>query len=316
MHLPPLTRPLLLFVAAGLSILSPSCHAAGEANKAKPPGITDPAHAIPFGFPFTLGHWNIRWFPGGHPTKSTPKTTQTQQKGVLEVLKQEKPDLLFACEIRNLAALEDLKTDYPWIACTDIPRTEEEDPSLPQQGLAFLSRFAWKEIWNLDFSAIPETPDKPSRGILAASFETPSGRKLTVYGVHLKSNRGDAASNHLRRRKALDHLQNDWKERGLDPARDEIVILGDFNTSPDDPAFSEEATLKHLADLGFANAADSLPADKRATIPASDRFPANNFDHIYLSPALAAKQTGSQLRIVPIDTRTVSDHYPLFLRME
>jgi endonuclease/exonuclease/phosphatase family metal-dependent hydrolase len=268
-------------------------------------------------YPFKLGHWNIRWFPGGHPTRSTAESIQSQRAGVLQLLEKENPDILFACEISSLRALEDLKTPYPYIACSDIPRTEEEDKSLPQQGLALLSKFAWKEIWTLDFSQIPETPDKPSRGILGAAFESASGRKLTLYGVHLKSNRGDAASNYLRRRKALDYLEADWKKRGLDPARDELVLLGDFNTSPDDPSFAEETTLKRLDELGFANAAATLPPDRRATIPADERFPANSFDHIYLSRALASQQSDPKpgLRIVPIDTRKVSDHYPLFLQV-
>ncbi|MDR1305216.1 MAG: endonuclease/exonuclease/phosphatase family protein [Verrucomicrobiales bacterium] len=280
-----------------------------------PPNETGPAAAADRDRPVIIGCWNLEWFPGRDPRGTDPRRAREQVAGVRQVLAAQRPAVLFACEVRGLAELRHFKRDYPFRACTEFPRPAGDEQSLPNQGLAILSRRPWTEIWALDFSGLPAAPNRPARGLLGVKF-APRGRPpLTLYGVHLKSNFGDPAANRAKRAAAIDYLEWDWQRRGLDPARDRIVILGDFNSSVHDPVFARDQTLRRLFALGFTDAADGLPADRRVTIPASgEGYPDNDFDHILVSPALRALTVTPPpwVTIVPVPF-TVSDHYPLFL---
>jgi endonuclease/exonuclease/phosphatase family metal-dependent hydrolase len=127
--------------------------------------------------------------------------------------------------------------------------------------------------------------------MLNATWDLPDA-PLVIYAVHLKSNRGDATTNRLRRLRAMEQLEADWKRQGLDPERDRIVILGDFNTSLHDPQFEGEATLQRLKARGFQSAAEGLPRAQSFTVSGSGGFPPNDFDHIYVSPAQAKRFHG------------------------
>lgn len=285
-----------------------------------PPQVAAPQTAASEGIitpstpPVTLGFWNIRWFPGHHPVRQDKESRAKQKQAVEKWIGQWKPKILFASEIRDLDALKALDLEYPYRACTHIPRTEDENPDLPQQGLGVLSRIPWADIWSLDFSQLPLSGDKPSRGILAVQFKVPSGALLTCYAVHLKSNRGGIEETWIRRQRAVDYLRWDWQRRKLDPAKDWMIVLGDFNTSLEDPAFEVDKTLEYLMSFGFDHAGEGLPREKRLTIHAS-RYPANDFDHIFLSKALSQAVGGedrprTEVRKVPDE---VSDHDAIFI---
>lgn len=264
-----------------------------------------------------IGCWNIEWFPGRNPRRSEEHLARLQIKGVQKILAGQNPTIMFACEVRSLADLKKLRAGYPYLACTDIPRTADDDTGLPNQGLAILSRRPWHEIWALDFHELPAAPNRPARGILGVEFTLPDGKPLTVYVVHLKSNFGDPAANRAKRESAIAYLEWDWQRRGLDPARDHLVVLGDFNTSVHDPIFDREQSLRRLLALGFTNAADGLSADRRVTIPANNEgYPDNDFDHLLVSKSLRALLLTPPpwAGIVPVHY-TVSDHYPLFVNV-
>ena len=269
--------------------------------------------------PVLLGSWNLQWFPGKNPKNVTAGDEAGQVAGARSVLRLAHPDIFFTCEIRSLEALGRLAPEYPNRACTLIPRPPEENPELPNQGLALASRYAWKEIWALDFSALPDTPDRPHRGILGVEFAWNPGHRLTLYGVHLKSNRGSAESSRWRRERAVDYLFWDWQRRKLDPARDCIIIAGDFNTSVINPVFEKEQSLRRLLQSGFVDAAEGLPEAERVTVPARSGYvyPAVDFDHILVSAALK-KELGGKVpgvRILPTST-SISDHRPLFFKLD
>ncbi|MEM6820582.1 MAG: endonuclease/exonuclease/phosphatase family protein [Verrucomicrobiota bacterium] len=323
-HLDSFLRVLLRFVSMNERMKSVCFFlflcAALPAHALLPPNVTEPKILIESKYeikeePNWIAHWNIRWFPGHHPVRQTKDTQKEQIRAVKRLLKKWNPDIFFACEVRNLESLKRLKLDYPYLACTDIPRTEDENPDLPQQGLAVMSRVPWKEVWVLDFSELPLTPDRPSRGILAAAFQISEQKTLVCYQVHLKSNRGGVEATRIRRERAIDYIKWDWDRKGLNPTTDPIIVLGDFNTSPLDPAFSEDETLSKLESLGFSNAAAGLPKETRITLPGG-RFPPNDFDHIYLSSYLKGLRAGietDRLVIHRVD-REVSDHYPIFFK--
>ncbi|MDR2463306.1 MAG: endonuclease/exonuclease/phosphatase family protein [Verrucomicrobiales bacterium] len=286
-----------------------------------PPKIVIPPHetgAADHEKNFSIGCWNIEWFPGRNPRRAAPHLPRLQIKGVQEILADQNPTIMFACEIRSLADLKKLQLNYPNLACTDIPRPADDDTGLPNQGLAVLSRHPWREIWALDFHEFPAAFNRPARGILGVQFILPNKEPLTVYAVHLKSNLGNPAANRAKREAAIDYLQWDWRRRKLNPARDHIMLLGDFNTSVHDPIFKQEQTLRRLFKLGFTDAADGLPPGQRITIPADNEgYPDNDFDHILISKSLRSRLTTEPpwVKIIPV-RYTVSDHYPLFLNAD
>lgn len=285
-----------------------------------PPQVTVPPYdctknTVDHKTPALIGCWNLEWFPGRTPRNPDPHHTQLQIDGVKRILAEQQPDIFFASEVRSLGDLKQLRLDYPYLACTEFPRPTGEDDDLPNQGIAILSRFPWRELWALDFSALPASPNRPPRGILAASFSLPNNTTLTIYAVHLKSNFGDPAANRAKRESAIDYLEWDWRRRGLDANRDRIIVLGDFNTSLHDPVFSGEQTLRRLRKLGFSDSSEGMTADQRITIPANNAgYPDNDFDHIFISKPLRQLMNTPPpwLKIVRVPY-TVSDHYPLFI---
>jgi endonuclease/exonuclease/phosphatase family metal-dependent hydrolase len=287
-----------------------------------PPKISTPETAVPqdtatveAGSAFVLGSWNMEWFPGHSPKV---EKSQKQIDAVKKVLDEENPSIFMCYEIRGLGALKLLQLDYPYMACTNIPRVAEaaqqSTGALPMQEIGLLSKVPWKEVWTLDFSELPEAPERPPRGVLGVLFVLPNGRQLTVYGVHLKSNRGDAETDRMERESAIDYIEWDWQRRQLDPAKDNIVIMGDFNTSPNDPKFAEEKTIRRLLSAGFVNAAQGLLVEQRVTLPGKGKYPDNDFDHILISPSLRALMAGDPpwLKIVKAP-EAASDHNALFL---
>ncbi|MEM6884440.1 MAG: endonuclease/exonuclease/phosphatase family protein [Verrucomicrobiota bacterium] len=284
-----------------------------------PPKITDPPSLIKNEISeipdsVSFGFWNIRWFPGHHPVKQDEESRKEQINAVNGFIHKWDPTVLFACEIRDLDHWQKIKPRYPYLACTDIVRLESENAELPQQGIAIMSRIPWEKIWTLDFSELPDTPDRPSRGMLGVQFKLPDGKILTCYAFHLKSNRGGISETLVRRQRAVNYLEWDWERLGLDPKKDAILLLGDFNTSAQDPTFKEDRTIAMLQELGFHHSAEGLPREERLTIPAS-RYPANDFDHIMISDAAKQLLEGEpevkqEARDVP---REVSDHSAVFL---
>lgn len=265
--------------------------------------------------PLLIGSWNIRWFPRGGPTKEvTEKDIRDTIEDTAKFIRKENPTIVFACEVRDIDALKAMKLPYPYIACTEIPRTQEENPSYPLQSLSFLSKIPWKETWVIDFSGLAETADRPSRGILGAEFDAPGVGKLTLYGVHLKSNRGGVEAARLRRQRAVAYLAEDFKRRGLDPKKDQILIMGDFNTSARDPGFASDLTLKMLKELGFVSASEGLPLAKAASIKAEGKYAANDFDHMLVSEGLRDKIKAPLpwMEMVAVPD-SLSDHNPIFL---
>jgi endonuclease/exonuclease/phosphatase family metal-dependent hydrolase len=268
--------------------------------------------------PVTIGCWNMEWFPGRNPHHPNEHYTQIQINGVKDILNQQNPTIFFACEIRSLDALKKLQLDYPYLACTNFPRPADDPVKLPNQGLAVLSRYPWQEIWALDFSDLPPALNRPPRGILGVKLTLPNNQTLTIYCVHLKSNLGDPTANRAKRESAIDYLEWDWQRRGLDPSRDHLIILGDFNTSVYDPTFTQEQTLRRLLKLGFHDAADGMTEDQRITIPADNKgYPDNDFDHILLSKSLCSQLASKPpwVKIVHVPF-TISDHYPLFMNTD
>ena len=258
--------------------------------------------------------WNLQWFPGNRPAASET-AHENHIRAVGRILQKIGPQVVVLQEVLDPVALREATPKYAWRVLTDFPRAADEDEKLPPQNIALVSQWPWKEIWEIDFHGLPLTPDRPVRGFLGSRFQDDLGRSITVYGVHLKSNRGGKDASAARREKAMDYLRWDWRRRGLDPARDQILVVGDFNCSTRNPEFNEK-TVRDLLKEGWSVADACIGWPEGATVKADSqgRYPAVDFDHFLLSPGLVGTWQGRGWQIKIDSTGEVpSDHYPVNL---
>jgi endonuclease/exonuclease/phosphatase family metal-dependent hydrolase len=149
---------------------------------------------------------------------------------------------------------------------------------------------------------------------------------MTVYTVHLKSNRGGREVSGLRRERAMEYLRQDWEQQGMDPEKDRILIAGDFNCSLRNAEFAGEKTVRGLLKEGWVSVTEGIPWPEAATVKPdpSGRYPATDFDHILLSPGWAALHRSKALKgwsyggwkaEVFQGEKIPSDHFPVLLRL-
>jgi endonuclease/exonuclease/phosphatase family metal-dependent hydrolase len=230
-------------------------------------------------------YWNMRWFPAGPGDDLTGPRAMKKIESCAQTLQATNADILFLSEVINLESLKKMDLHYPYLVCSDIERHPSSPSRLPAQNLAFFSRIRPERVWVVDFERLPDTPDRPSRGMLAVQFRIDPGTLLTCYALHLKSNLGGYRQTSLRRERAIDYLFRDLSRLDLDPLRDLILICGDMNTSVSDPQFRRERTLRRLMEKGFELPAPILPGRlPEPDPPASGSM--SDFDYFFLSRAL------------------------------
>src|SRR5262249_29111344 len=141
----------------------------------------------------------------------------------------------------------------------------------------------------------------PPRGFAFAAYQLSPNQVLLVYGLHLKSNRGEVHEDVRIReesiRQLLSHM-NAMKE--IYGKKDALtwIVGGDFNTTPDEPRFGREKTIPLLRSAGFSWAWQGIPASSRITMPGDLRYPAAAFDQIFYRGAtlLRAWVTNTSIR--------------------
>lgn len=281
-----------------------------------------------------LATWNIEWFPAGQ-RNSAKKNVQQQMQAASDIIKEFKPDILLTQETRNLGALISLnklmdKLSFTHIACA---RYYEENQAKilenkPTQNTGIFSRYPWKDIWEVDFDTLTYV-NAPTRGWLGSRFDI-SGTPFFVYNTHTKSNFGasneqDRANNYEKRVNAIHELKRDWDRLKLDPAKDKIIIVGDFNTDAFDEKFKDEKTFPLLQEWGFRHCFEGLPLEKRTTLPGrkDEPFPDGTFDYIWFSKGwgdniptaqILSKGASKRKEVYGGDEAGLaSDHYPVFV---
>ncbi|NDB94720.1 MAG: endonuclease/exonuclease/phosphatase family protein [Verrucomicrobia bacterium] len=262
--------------------------------------------------------WNLEWFPGRSPD-SDGDLQQGHIRNVRTFLRKIFPDAAIFQEVVSASALSDAAGDYPWRAVTHFQRAADEDEKLPPQNIALVSRKAWREVWELDFHQLPVNEERPVRGFIGAEFIDPADRRLTVYGVHLKSNRGGREASLKRREKAMEYLRWDWRRRNLDPLQDAILIAGDFNCSLKNAEFVKEKTIRGLLKQGWISVTHEMPWPQGATVRENRlaKYPPADFDHILLSPGWIKSfgRNGEDIRVFR-DKDIPSDHFPLWMKVK
>ena len=296
-------------------------------NKVTAPALKDPAQ-------IRLATWNIEWFPAGQ-RNSAKKNVQQQMQAVSRMIEEFKPDLLFTQETRNLGALISLNKLMDKLGFSHIAsaRYYEENQSRieenkPTQNTGVFSRYPWKNIWEVDFATLTYL-NAPTRGWLGTKFKI-SGTPFVVYNTHTKSNFGasnkdDRANNYEKRVNSIHELKRDWDRLKLDPNKDKIIIVGDFNTDVFAENFKDEKTFPLLEEWGFKHCFADLPLEKRVTLPGrkGEPFPDGTFDYIWFSKGwgdhtpiaqILAKGAAKRKDVYGGDEPDLaSDHYPVFV---
>ena len=202
------------------------------------------------------------------------------------------PDILLVQEIRDRATCDafaaKLGGDLGTAVCSDF-WYNPTNRSLQQ--LAIFSRHpcvaAGFERWAAaDFVY-------PPRGFAWAVFDV-RGRRVACFDVHLKSNyvpegqdeAKQSVLNRLKREISARQLASRIGEiaaanAGPDGAAPAVVVAGDFNVASEDPRFAGETTLQTMLEAGLESAFAGIPESERPTLPASERYPAVVFDHVF-----------------------------------
>ncbi len=280
-----------------------------------PASPSQPAMDKPGRLPASAATWNLQWFPGNQP-EPTEAGRNWHEREAGKILRKLGVDLLMVQEVVDREALGRVAREYPWRVVSNFQRAGDEDADLPVQNVAILSKVPIRESWEVGFHALPLTPDRPVRGFLGVRLGTKKNG-MTVYTLHLKSNRGGREASARRRAKAMEYLRKDWEQRDLNPRKDVILVAGDFNCSLRNPEFAEEQTIRGLLKEGWIVATAGIPWPKAATVRPDPfrKYPAADFDHILLSPAWAkAGERNKWKAAVLQDSNVPSDHWPVWIR--
>ena len=249
--------------------------------------------------------WNLQWFPGGRT--ATKESQDKHIAAVREEIRKLNPEIIILQEVGSEGALnEALKPlDPKW--SVSVISSFKQGSFISGQQITIASKFptisAWAEPWKSGWAEAP-------RGYAYALYSI-NGKKLAVYGVHLKSNIGNPPENTSKREdgisQLIDHITSD-EARVIKP--DAIVIGGDFNTDdPDSPHGQSkgERTFSFLKKAGFHWTFEGIDHHYRVTCPAKGRYSAASFDHIWTKnlgkPLASPKQSSA------------SDHLPVVINI-
>ena len=171
--------------------------------------------------------------------------------------------------------------------CSTFPPREGQNET---QQVAIVSRLqpisAWSEQWKAGRAITPP------RGFAFAAYQIAPAQSLLVYGLHLKSNRGQLVEDIAIREESMRQLLVHIKD--MEAAYGKLgsltwIVGGDYNTAPDDPRFGADKTTAMLAAQGFLWSWKGMPLASRITMPPDKRYPAATFDHIFYRGALLKK---------------------------
>jgi endonuclease/exonuclease/phosphatase family metal-dependent hydrolase len=300
----PPTRPLyalLLVVAALLLWLLARPHPGLRVARLKPviaPEKGVPAPAVPGRI--RIATYNLENFTDGRndDPDRTPAIFVAHARAAAAIIAEADPDILMLEEIENGRVLEflndQLTNSYPYIY---ISKLHQSSGAREKLNLAMLSRLSPVRVRQLDFHDLAGA-GRPTRGSISAEFDLGDGSNLLVYGIHLKSNFGEAPRNQAQRAIALHHIAADVIAETFAslPRPTSIVILGDTNVDPDTPEFAADPSLEPLAG-SFADLWRGRPIAERNTIPTRQAgpngdtnlvFPPSAFDRVFVSRNLTS----------------------------
>ncbi len=278
-------------------------------------------------------HYRMRTFAGNLVHPKSPQQVQRIADRMVRI----SVDVLAVQEVEDIAVLRELDRDHLGGMYPHAVLIEGNDARFIDVGV--LSKYPLGAVTTHQTAVHPADPSRRvfSRDLLEVEVLSADRRRrlFTLYTTHLKSRfvpfmldpavetpRADA----LRRRQA-ETIARIVAERQRPDAR--YVLLGDMNDAPGAPTLEPLTVIEGRTIVdGLERPVETRPAPPDAAgPPVSPRWthrykpsgePAHYelLDHIYLSPALAARQTGAW-----IDRRTRlggdgSDHDPAWVVLD
>ncbi len=232
--------------------------------------------------PLKIVTWNLEWFPGKRPTASE-RDANDHMKDARAALQKINPDVFIGVEVRDWAAFDELVSVIPGLKTHVVssfvdPETGELRPQ--QVGIAskLPCRAATWEAWKANVPNI-------SRGFSFAALEQKNGDLLMVYGVHLKSNGGEAAdvaAMRLDQSKQLIAQRAVVEKAFLGRKIAGWIATGDFNTNHDGQ-FPLCKVVEEMTAAGFRNTWADTPKKERLTWMSrpDSQFEPTTFDYFF-----------------------------------
>ena len=270
-----------------------------------------------------IAAWDIEWFPAGLRGGAL-QNAQWQTAAATALIREVNPDILLTQETRDLESIKQLNRNlgsrgYSHLASSayGVENLSAKLKDAPHQQCGILSHHPWNTIWELDFAALKNF-SQPVRGWLGVQFKI-RGLEFTLYNSFLPA---DSA---VRREAAIDELKRDFDRQGLDPYRDKIMVLGNFNTDYFDGGSQDEKTFGKLSGLGFQHTWGTQTRNTIVTHPAPEGGAVTDStpDSIWISSGwgdslpearVLAKGASRKKGVHGGDEPGLaSDHYPLWI---
>lgn len=184
---------------------------------------------------------------------------QSKLRNMARVIDSLQPHILGVCEVENLKVLEDLKLHSTWLSLSFANIVHQESPDKRGIDVALFYTPEWaffgaegihlkdhtdKSVFFGNLITVPTgNPDKPTRGILLATFKR-YDQEITVFVNHWPSRGGGEVATRSLRFNAANALKGYLQEHK------EIthwVAMGDFNDNP------EDSSLRYVLGAGSPN---------------------------------------------------------------
>lgn len=249
---------------------------------------------------FTVATYNLQnWVLMERRGVSNAPKPANEQKEIVNVLVTVKPDVLAVEEMGTTNELAELRNSLRERGL-DYPHTEWIQGADPTRHVALLSRFPIVERLSHtnDTYQLNGQPMRIERGILDVRVQVNPHYSFRALVVHLKSKRqtdfGDQAvmrheEAHLLRRRVDEILQRDPNEN--------IVVMGDFNDTPDSEAI-HDVTGTNSHRLFILHPRDSKGYDTTHFWKARRQF--SRIDYLMLSPGMSNEFITDTARIADL----------------
>ncbi len=242
-------------------------------------------------------------------------------EAIAQALRTIDADVVGFQEIENEAVLQAMVQEY-------LPGMGYDFVTVPMTNsdrgikLGLISRLPIVSVTSYRWQTLRHPDDEQVRGfardLFHAQLEAPEGQIVHVFVVHLKSKssrEGDPQSVKWRSSEAMRIRQIIGEMVAQNPG-ELAVLMGDFNSKPDEPASSALLTPAPDGSAVLSDSHASIPMADRTTYP-SERFPNSVIDYILTSPAMTARLVPDSAIIFNDPELTKgSDHLPVVAKFD
>lgn len=277
------------------------------------------------------GTYKIRTYRG----RLVMAKDSTDTDRVAERIQSMDVDVLAVQEVEDVDTLKRFNRDQLGGMYRYSVLVEGNDPRLIDVGV--LSKFPIGGVTSWQHAVHPDDPDEPvfGRDLLEVHILNRTRRRklFTIFNNHLKSHYVDwredpvagEQANNLRRSRQAEMIARIVKARTRPNSR--FIVLGDMNDPPDSPDLHPLVADSELNLVNaLTNPVETRPPKRDTPLPTSPswthRFKESGqparyelYDHIWLSQALASKQTGAWIDRRKRHSGDGSDHDPAWLEL-